>query len=416
MYRSFMLSCLLALLMLTTPAPLRAGDAPAPLLIAHVAPTTGRFALHAEADRRGVEMAIGEYNRAGGLLGREIILLSRNPTLDPQRAAQVARELISETDTAFMVGAISSGVAAAMSAVCQQHGMIFINTNSSAPSESLQNAHRTKFVFDTHGANINQALIHFVLSQAGSRRVMLLTEDNGFGRSNAQALREIVAQHQGEVVGEVLVADSLPDPRRVLQQIADIPADLVAVSISGENQIKLFSQIDPQVFARQAWIVGEVDWEELFPAPGTPRPLFGTTWSWQLATAGTADFVERYRQRYGHTRIPYPGDVTHAAYLASKALFAAIAKVGSTDNHAVIRALETYRASAAERMQHHDAYMDPHSHHLQQSVYIARWHPQTDQPQLGLEIVGQLPPEDVYLPAERDTRLESFDETPHFAR
>ena len=36
-----------------------------PIIIAHVAPSTGRFALHAEADRRGVEMAIEEFNARG---------------------------------------------------------------------------------------------------------------------------------------------------------------------------------------------------------------------------------------------------------------------------------------------------------------------------------------------------------------
>jgi ABC-type branched-subunit amino acid transport system substrate-binding protein len=37
-----------------------------PIVIAHVVPTTGRFALHAEADRRGAEMAVEEFNARGG--------------------------------------------------------------------------------------------------------------------------------------------------------------------------------------------------------------------------------------------------------------------------------------------------------------------------------------------------------------
>jgi branched-chain amino acid transport system substrate-binding protein len=65
-----------------------AADKP-PIMIAHVAPTTGRFTLHAEADRRGTEMAIEEFNARGGVLGREIILVSSNPTLDSKVAAQV---------------------------------------------------------------------------------------------------------------------------------------------------------------------------------------------------------------------------------------------------------------------------------------------------------------------------------------
>ncbi|UCV22019.1 ABC transporter substrate-binding protein [Ferribacterium limneticum] len=383
-----------------------------PLVIAHVAPTTGRFALHAEADRRGSELAIEEFNQRGGVLGREIILVARDPSLDGKQAARVADELITRTKAAFLVGAISSGVAASMSAVCQKYGTIFINTNSSAPSESVENAHRTKFVFDAHGANVYRALIKYALANRQSKRVVLLTEDNVWGKDNAAASRQYIAESGGTVVGEVLAPETLPDPTAILTKVAAIPADAVVTSISGDNQIKLFAQIDPQVLERQSWIVGEVDWEELYPAPGTPRPLFATTWAWNLKTPGTAEFVARYRQRYGHTKLDYPGDVTHAAYLATKALLAAIEKAGTTDNHAVIAQLEKYRRTARDGMQDSDAFMDPVSHHVQQSIYIARWNPRAARPELGLEILGHIPPEQSRFEGETATRLEPLSSTP----
>jgi len=385
-----------------------------PLVIAHVAPTTGRFALHAEADRRGSELAIEEFNRRGGVLGREIVLIARDPSLDGKQAARVADELITRTKVAFLVGAISSGVAASISAVCQKYGTIFINTNSSAPSESVENAHRTKFVFDAHGANVYRALIKYALSNRQSKRVLLLTEDNVWGKDNAAASRQYIAESGGTVVGEVLAPETLPDPNAILTKVAAIPADAVVTSISGDNQIKLFAQIDPQVLERQAWIVGEVDWEELYPAPGTPRPLFATTWAWNLKTPGTAEFVARYRQRYGHTKLDYPGDVTHAAYLATKALLAAIEKSGTTDNHAVIAQLEKYRRTARDGMQNADAFMDPVSHHVQQSIYIARWNPRAARPELGMEILGHIPPEQSRYEGETATRLEPLSSTPRY--
>lgn len=383
-----------------------------PLLIAHVAPTTGRFSLHAEADRRGVEMAVEEANANGGVLGREIVLILRNPTLDPARAAVVAEELIDGTKVGFLVGAVASGVAASMSAVAQQKGVIFINTNSSAPSESVQHAHRTKFVFDSNGANINRALLRYALADASRKRVVLLTEDNEFGRSNAAAMGPYIEEFGGRVVGEVLAPETLNDPHAVLARVDAIEADVVAVSISGDNQIKLFSQVRPSALERRFWIVGEVDWEELYPAPGTPRPLFGTTWAWNLDTPGSAAFVARYRERYGRARLDYPGDVTHAAYLATRALLSAIERAGSTETHAVVRALEQHRASAAERMQDDDAFMDPVSHHLQQSIYIARWRPDAQHPQDGIEIVGRVSPEAARYAPEAGTRLEPLSATP----
>lgn len=385
-----------------------------PIVIAHVASTTGRFALHAEADRRGAEMAIDEFNARGGVLDREIVLISRDPSLDQKQAAQVAEELITRTRAGFMVGAISSGVAASMSAVCQKYGTIFINTNSSASSESVENAHRSKFVFDAHGANFYRALIKYALSNRASKRVLLLTEDNAWGQGNAAATRQYIAESGGTIVGEVMAPEALADPLGVLQRVAAIPADVVVTSISGDNQIKLFAQIEPQILERQSWIVGEVDWEELYPAPGTPRPLFATTWAWNLGTPGTAEFVARYRKRYGHTKLAYPGDVTHAAYLATKALLAAIEQAGTTDNHAVIQQLEKYRRTAGEGMQNAEAFIDPVSHHVQQSIYIARWNPRAARPELGIEILGHIPPEQSRFEREATTRLEPLSSTPRY--
>lgn len=391
-----------------------AADNP-PIIIAHVAPTTGRFALHSEADRRGAEMAIDEFNARGGVLGREIVLVSRNPTLDKKLAAQVAEELITQNKIGFMLGAVDSGVAASMSAVCQEYGVIFINTNSSSPTESVANAHRTKFVFDAHGANVNRALLKYALAKNKHKHVLLLTEDNDWGYSNAQASKAIIAEYGGTVAGEVVVPQALPDPAEILRQITAIHADVVAINISGNNQIRLFSQINPQIFEEQSWVGGEVDWEELYPAPGTPRPLYGITWAWNLDTPGTAEFTARYRKRYGHTRLGYPGDVTHAAYFATQALLNSIERAGTTDNHTVIRQLENLKWTAKERMQHHSAYMDPASHHLQQSIYIATWRSRFDHPELGQTILGRASPKQVRYQQERTTRLESFADTPRYA-
>lgn len=386
-----------------------------PLLIAHVTPSSGRFATHAEADRRGVQMAIDEFNARGGVLGREIVLVLRDPTLDGDKAAQITTELITQTKISFVVGTIHSGIAKSISAVCQKHGVIFISTNASSPSETREDAHRTKFVFDATGANFGRALIEFALANRKSKRVLLLTEDYVFGHSSAAATREFVAQAGGTVVDEIIVPEGMGDPAGIVKQVAASAADVVVVGVTGDNQIKLFAQIDPALLERQFWLLNEVDWPELYTAPGTMRPLFGTTWAWHLDTPGTADFVARYRERYGLTKLDYPGDVGHSAYLATKALLTAIERAGTTDNHAVIKELEQYTWTGAERMQHEGAYMDPNSHHIQQTIYIARWNPRAARPEHGLEILGRITPEQARDRHEQATRLEPLEETPHFA-
>ncbi len=400
------------------PVPSTAANTPPaakPILIAHVAPTTGRFAAHAEADRRGVQMAIDEFNAHGGVLGRPIVLVLRNPTLDKKVATQVAADLIKKTKVSFMVGAIHSGIAAAMSAVCQKYGVIFINTNSSSPSESTSDAHRSKFVFDASAANFDRALIKFALDGRKSKRVLLLTEDYVWGHANAAAARKYIAEAGGTVIDEIIVPEALKDPGAIVARISASGADVVVVGVTGDNQIRLFAQVDPALLKRQLWLLNEVDWPELYLAPGTMRPLFGTTWAWNLKTPGSAEFVARYRARYGHTKLDYPGDVVQAAYLATKALLTAIQRAGTTDNHAVIRQLEQFRWNAAERMQDDPAYMDPVSHHVQQTVYIGRWNPHAARPRDGIEIIGHISPAQARDRNEEHTRLESMEATPDYA-
>ena len=414
MYKKLIyLFLIIANIFLFLPASLQAGDNK-PIILAHVSPTTGRFAVHSESDRKGVEMAVGEYNAKGGVLGRQIILIQQNPTSDTKKASIIANELITKNKIGFMIGAVNSGIAASISKVCQKYGVIFINTNSSAPAQAVEDAHRTKFVFDANGANYNKTLLKYALEKSSSKRVILLTEDNNWGKSNAKASKPYIEQYGGKIVKEILVPQLLKDPVGLIEDIRNIDADVVAVNISGNNQVKLFAQIDPKVFDKQSWVIGEVDWEDLYLAPGNVRPLFGVNWSWNLHTPGTKEFVKRYRQRYGNTKLDYPGHVTYSAYLSAKALLDAIQKAGTTDNHAVIRQLEQYRASAKERMQDAAAYMDPVSHHLQQSTYAATWRPDHKEPQNSIKILAHIPPEDSRYTKESDTVLESFEETPHY--
>jgi branched-chain amino acid transport system substrate-binding protein len=313
-----------------------------------------------------------------------------------------------------MVGAVNSGVAASMSAVCQKYGVIFINTNSSAPSQAVKHAHRTKFVFDANGANYNKTLLKYALDKSKSKNVILLTEDNQWGRSNAAASKPYIDQYKGKIVKEIFVPQNLNDPIKLIKEIEKIDADVVAVNISGNNQVKLFAQIDPKVFDKQSWVIGEVDWEDLYLAPGNVRPLFGVNWSWNLETPGTKEFVKKYRKKYKNTELDYPGHVTYSAYLAAKALLDAMKKTGTTDNHTLIKELENYKASAKERMQDAAAYMDPKSHHLQQSTYAATWRPDRQNPQNSIKILGHIDPKDSRYDKEDTTVLETFEETPRY--
>src|SRR3954467_6871635 len=81
---------------------------------------------------------------------------------------------------------------------------------------------------------------------------------------------------------------------------------------------------------------------------------------------------EKWKKMAGPGAIPVPGNVSYNGYMATRELLRAIERARSANNIKVIRELENLKVSAADRMQQYDAYMDPTTHQLQQTIYLAR--------------------------------------------
>jgi nucleotide-binding universal stress UspA family protein len=85
-------------------------------------------------------------------------------------------------------------------------------------------------------------------------------------------------------------------------------------------------------------------------------------------------------------------------------------------NIAVIKQLEQLKVSAADRMQNYDAYMNPSTHHLQQTIYMARRNDKPVDKTDLFEILSWTKPEDALDARDDDMacKLESYDSTPTY--
>ena len=108
MVRSFFGSLVAVVLIFLT-----ACDDPAPIKIGFIGGLTGRFSVIGEAARNGVQLAVAEINKAGGINGREVELLVRDDASSPEVAVEAIRDLHSAGAVAI-VGPNISSIAAAM--------------------------------------------------------------------------------------------------------------------------------------------------------------------------------------------------------------------------------------------------------------------------------------------------------------
>ena len=104
---------------------------PKPLVIGLTMDASGQYGASGGEERLGAMMAIKEFNDKGGVLGRHIEALHMDTETTPASGSRIAERMITRNEVAFLVGALHSGVANAISQVAQKYGCIFLNTNSS---------------------------------------------------------------------------------------------------------------------------------------------------------------------------------------------------------------------------------------------------------------------------------------------
>ena len=84
-----------------------------PIKIGVSGPFTGGSSSMGVSMRDGVRLAAEEINKAGGVLGRQLLLIERDDEAKNERGVQIAQELINKEKVTATVGFINTGVALA---------------------------------------------------------------------------------------------------------------------------------------------------------------------------------------------------------------------------------------------------------------------------------------------------------------
>ncbi len=392
----------------------RAASSKAPLVIGITADASGQYASSGDSDKRGVLMAIEEANARGGVLGRPVKWVHLDTETTPATGSRVAERLIKRDKVAFIVGGVSSGVANAISQVAQKYGVIYLNTNSSSATEAGESCHRVKFVWDANGTNFTLAATKGAIETFG-KKWLLLTNDYVWGHDTARATKKVVTQNGGEIIDEILVPQGTRDFSSILLKVQQRAPHVIAAAVGGDDLKALRAQVTQLKLAdKYAWLNNQQDWPDVYGLPRTGLfGVFGTTWYHGLSLPGVKELNARYAKANPDAKIKTPGNVFYNGYFATRALLEAVERVKTTNNHAVIRELEQLKIPAQERMQHHDAFMNPATHQLQQTIYLATANLTSHSPDDLFKILSFTSPSQVIdEEADAKCKLEPFESTP----
>jgi branched-chain amino acid transport system substrate-binding protein len=124
---------------------LLAGAAQAQVKLAVAGPVTGANAAFGAQLTQGVQQAVEDINKAGGVLGQKIQVEIGDDVSDPKQGVSVANKFVGDGVT-FVVGHFNSGVTMPASDVYAENGVLFITpsaTNPKITDRKLWDAFRT---------------------------------------------------------------------------------------------------------------------------------------------------------------------------------------------------------------------------------------------------------------------------------
>jgi branched-chain amino acid transport system substrate-binding protein len=329
-------------------------------------------------------------------------------------AVRKAQRLIERDKIDFMIGALSSGVAAPLSELAQRYGIIYFNSNSSADTVSGEKCQRVNFVWDANNWMFANALGPLVVKNLGTRW-FLLTHDYVWGKNATAASRESMKKVGAEEAGELLIPQGTRDFSAQLVRIRNAKPQVVMANVAGIEQTALREQAYEFGADKDAhWVFPQQDFPDLV-ALG-PKKAFGhfcTTWHYNVEGPGSKEFVERFRKRWANAPIPVPDNVSSNGYIAMREMLRGIERAGTTRSHEVIKALEGH--VIRDNFRKYPSTIRPWDHLVGQMVTLARTKRESQMKERWdmIEMIADIAPEIAAPPqAISKCKMQPLAETP----
>ena len=198
-------------------------------------PLTGPYGAEAQDQVRAAQVAIAQFNDAGGLNGRKAELVVRDDKLNPGEAATRTLELVEKEKVNFVVGSLSAAVQLAINNVTKERGIIF---NSISQSDAINEAADfSKYTFHealnphmTAGAVGRYAFPKF------GKKVAFLTADYAYGQEMVRGFLEVGKAFGIENLGDIRHPLGTTDFSTLLPRIQALKPDILCISNFGRDQ------------------------------------------------------------------------------------------------------------------------------------------------------------------------------------
>jgi branched-chain amino acid transport system substrate-binding protein len=174
----------------------------------------------------GAQLAVDEFNEAGGLQGFTVELVVEDDRCVGEDATSVANLFVSDPHIVGVVGHVCSGASIPASEVYQEARIPMVSPSSTAgafTARGLDVANRVAFNDNIQGV----VAARFIFSELGAQRIAVLHDNTSYGEGLASTVAATFEELGGEVITFEVVDPEEQDFRPVLTVLAGQEPDLI---------------------------------------------------------------------------------------------------------------------------------------------------------------------------------------------
>lgn len=299
-----------------------------------------RFPAFTLPYRNGWQLALDEINRAGGVLGRPLEVVSKDDGGRPGDAVTVAGELVSRHKAVLLFGTLLSNVGLAVADFAKHSRVPFLAAEPLTDALVWEKGNHYTFRLRP-GTYVQAAMLAEEAAKLPARRWATVAPNYEYGKSAVAAFNKLLGARLPDVewVAEQWPALGKIDAGATVQALAVAEPDAIFNVLFGSDLAKFVREGRIRgVFEGRtvvSMLSGEPEWIDPLKDEA-PQGWIVTGYPWYaIDTPAHTAFLKAYRARYDD----YPRMGSVVGYTTMKAVAAAISRAGSTDGEAIVKAL-----------------------------------------------------------------------------
>jgi len=288
--------------------------------IGAILPLTGEAAKYGTSSKNGIDLAVSEINKAGGVHSNKLVVIYEDDQATPAKGVSAFQKLATVDKVPAIIGAMASSVTLAVAPIANKEKVVLLSPMSSNPkiTESGDYVFRNCVSDLLEGSDMAKC----AFQRLKLRRVAILYINNDYGVGLRDVFRKTYTEQGGQVVAAEGFAQGATDFRSQLSKIRATSPD--AVYLVGYNEmIQVFKQA--RQLGMHAQFLSTImlnDPDLVKKTEGASEGAILTAWAYDPQSKDKAmrGFVEAYKNRYGTEPDVFAAQAYDATKLIAKAM------------------------------------------------------------------------------------------------